>query len=236
MMKCVYELPIKKNEHISSLDERSGRIEAYEVRDVNLNRYVFLPTGYLPSTRYVFQEILAEVQCQIDLPAWRIRVWPKASSDSYVTPARGRLNRYKRLQEGWHLEELDQCTAAFKIGAADALFEEKKPFQSPKEGSDIVLLGKHLSSTHFSSDSVGPSLNRFAKFSRFIAGLCFIKWLANEMFSVAYIQYDDLGRANLVLVTPTRLDLESLTKKISDPLNCLSIDAWEEEKKWRRGD
>lgn len=186
-----------------------------EMHDVALNRYCFLPRQGRPLIRPVLQEILVEIQSQIASTAWHIRVWPKAISGSYVTLARERLNKHKYLQGGWRLKELDQCVVVFKAGSASALFEEKVKFQSHKEGREIVLFGDQVDSACFSCAQAAPSLRLFSKLGEFVFGIRFMEWMVDNTLSVACVQYDDLGRENLLLVTHTEMDLELLKRKVS---------------------
>lgn len=206
MLTCEIEEPLRVNEGVHSLDEKTSEIVTSRCESDSLNRYRFFWLGAAEKKSKTFSSILFQVQQQLEEVATWVSAWKDNAAGINFNIRAKRIASEKR-RSGWSLHQEGGLYVATKPLPIDQNTNiEVAEFDKPFEGS-LIIFGHDVFPQLFTSKPLYPSIDVLASWRQLPPSEEFLSWLSENTMSAAYFLEDDRGYLTLTLVTPHRLEI-----------------------------
>ena len=197
MIICGAEIPLRCNEQLCALDEKSGKIVLADFDSPNLNRYSFIYLDFLekPDIASIYQPLINGIFGGMRFPNLHfLSAWEHSPNSQ-----RCRLMLRKKEKEQWKLCAVNNLYIATKrIDNVGEILNWLTDRRSPS----FLYVGGCPENDDIKISPLLPSLQLLAKNAGQLSpSREFIDFLSNSLAGVMYFEFDDLGRVGLIFLT-----------------------------------
>ena len=194
------EIPIAKNSHIYQLDEREKVMVSVPNIGVPINRYRFFGELINDTNKgNVSLKILNDILPKLDSNIYWLLSWREGKPNA----VRSKLTMSKRMKEGWEVWKQRQLNIAIKPINKLRVFPEGYTWQ---EGGCAFLIKEDHITVPFPEGCI-PTIEYLALSGFLCPGIEFMDFLESENMSCCYLQRDELGGFDIILITQKNIQI-----------------------------
>ncbi len=213
MMVLGREEPLIWNKQIYAFNEISNEIELSRVEDDGLNRYSFVWRGDFDKRNQKFTDLIRHISQTLDQdPCWFL-IWgtPRDEKNNRLHDPKLEI----RSNEGWATHAGEGVTVGQKLIDLDELSgpEPADHKKLARDAGTFILMGDLPAAPDLTEPPAVKTLNRFAYCSEMAPSSPYLSWVRERSMTLGYWNRNMHSHLGLIIVTPHKLELDTLKEK-----------------------